>query len=259
MEFRSLVKKIIPDIFLKNFREIKQRRKELVYNCSTSPSVKFVKNSYAGKRCFIIGGAPSLNLMDLAPLNNEFCFAVNKGFHLREKGISQVEFYGLSDHNAFVEYGNEIPLDFAKHICIFGSIPWTRNPEKVSYIPMYTNKEKSRFMSSGFFQFNILKPVAHTNTIILQMLQVAVYAGFKEIYIIGVDNDFSGTNMHFYQDSAEEKENMIKWNYDPTNDNELAFNEAYKILTRKGILIFNAGVGGKLKSLPRIDFHKLFI
>lgn len=213
----------------------------------------------SGKRCFIIGGGPSINQMDLSPLNNEYCVAVNRGFLLQEKGLHQVEFYGLSDYNAYREYGHKISPDFAKHFCIFGAIPWDNQAIKnPSFFSMYSEHSKEKFMSNGFFQFDLSQPVAHTYTIALQMLQVAVHAGFSDVYFIGVDNDFSGANMHFYTDSEHEKKNMKDWNFNPCPDNERAFSQAFQILTRRGVNLYNAGVGGKLSALPRVDFRSLF-
>ena len=123
---------------------------------------------------------------------------------------------------------------------------------------MYTDIAREKFMSNGFFQFDLTQPVAHTYTIALQMLQVAVYAGFKDIYFIGIDNDFSGPNMHFYKDSMREKTSMQGWGFNPCEDNEKAFAAAFKILKQQNINIYNAGIGGKLNALPRVDYKDLF-
>lgn len=233
--------------------------KRIVYESVLPSSNRITKNSDSEKRCFIIGGGPSINLMDLTPLNHEHCMAVNRGFLLKNKGLHRVDFYGLSDVNAYREYGHLIPADFAKHFCIFGAIPWARTDiENLSVFSMYSPQAPKKFMSKGFFQFNLNQPVAHTYSVVLQMLQVAVFAGFRDIYIIGVDNDFSGTNMHFYPDSTTEKHNMKIWGLNPSPDNEEAFRQAYLILKPLGINLYNAGVGGKLTALPRVEFKELF-
>ena len=101
---------------------LKQDRKPV--NLTIVPqAIHFRKDSYLGKRCFIIGGGPSINEMNLNLLRLDYCLTVNRGFLLREQGIQNVEFYGLSDYGAHKEYGHLIPNDFAKNICIFGSIP----------------------------------------------------------------------------------------------------------------------------------------
>lgn len=258
-KIKRYARHMLPLWLVRTYLRIMYGSPKLIYS-SILPSQNHIPSrGYDGKRCFIIGGGPSINQMDLSPLNDEYCMAVNRGFLLQEKGLHQVEFYGLSDINAYREYGDKISPEFAKHFCIFGAIPWNNHTVKnPSVFSMYSEHSKNKFMSNGFFQFDLSKPVAHTYTVVLQMLQIAVFAGFKDIYFIGVDNDFSGVNMHFYPDSQEEKNNMKAWNIDPCPDNERAFFQAFQILQERGINLYNAGVGGKLTALPRVDFRSLF-
>lgn len=257
--FRKLIKSIAPSWAVRLYLRVRYGGPRLVYKNAIPAGTCIEKNSYKNKRCFIIGGGPSINQMDLSPLNNEYCMAVNRGFLLKQRGLPHVEFYGLSDHNAYKEYGSQVSADFAKNFCIFGEISWDRTDiENLSVFSMYSEHNKPKYMSKGFFQFDLSQPVAHTYTVVLQMLQVAVFAGFKDIYFIGVDNDFSGANMHFYTDSDHEKENMKDWNFNPCPDNEKAFQKAYAILKERNIHLYNAGVEGKLTALPRVDFRSLF-
>ena len=256
---RKLIKRFMPLWAVRLYLRLRYGGPRLIYRSYIPPQICIKKNTYKGKRCFIIGGGPSINQMDLSPLNTEYCIAVNRGFLLQEHGLDHVEFYGLSDISAYTEYGQMIPSNFAKNICIFGEIPWDRSDvENISAFSMYSEHCSHKYMSKGFFQFDLSQPVAHTYTIALQMLQVAVYAGFKEIYFIGIDNDFSGANMHFYKDSEKEKRNMLQWGLNPCPDNERAFFQAFHLLKKRGIYLYNAGVGGKLKALPRVDFQSLF-
>lgn len=259
MMIKKILRRIIPLFVYRLYYRARYGLDYYVYNSLMPLALHIKKDSYKGGRCFVIGGGPSINQMDLSPLNSEHCVAVNRGFLLKDRGLAHVEFYGLSDYNAYREYGTKIPSDFAEHFCIFGAIPWDNDKIKnVSFFSMYSEHSKDKFMSNGFFQFDLSQPVAHTYTVALQMLQVAVYAGFKDIYFIGIDNDFSGSNMHFYTDSDDEKKNMKDWQFDPSPDNEKAFEEAHAILKGRGINLYNAGVGGKLMALPRVDFKGLF-
>ena len=228
-----------------------------VYQARLPHIIRFEKDEYVGKRCFIIGGAPSINEMDLTPLNDEYCIAVNRGFLLRDKGLKQVEFYGVSDAGGYKDFGRHIPNDFAKHYCIIGNIPWDRNDIKPSVFSMYSESSKEKWMSKGFMQFDITKPLAHSYTVVLNMLQIAVYAGFKEIYFIGIDNNFFLPNMHFYKDSEKEISAIRRWNVDPTTNNNDAFGRAHSILKEKNVRIFNAGYGGNLTSIPRASYIDL--
>ena len=241
----------------KVYRHFSSRAPIAVYQARLPYIIRFEKDEYIGKRCFIIGGGPSINEMDLTPLNDEYCMVVNRGFLLRDKGLKNVEFYGVSDAGGYQDFGQDIPNDFAKHYCIIGNIPWDRDDIKPSVFSMYSEGSKKKWLSNGFMQFDITQPLAHSYTVVLNMLQIAVYTGFKEIYFIGIDNNFSLPNMHFYKDSKEEISAIKRWNLDPTTNNNHAFGRAHSILKEKGVRIFNAGFGGNLTSIPRVSYTDL--
>jgi len=215
------------------------------------------KDSYRGKRCFIVGTAPSIAKVDLTKLKNEYTFTVNRGFLLQDKGLENVDFYGISDQKAYDSYGKDLnPANF-KHCFVIGDIQWQLATDNVTTLDLYTRNTLFKKIRDGFFQFDITKPLASSSTVVLHMLQVAVWLGFKEIYFIGMDNDFSGKNMHFYKDTKEEKANMKHFD-DPCARNALSFLKADKVLRKKGVIICNAGVGGKLDEIPRVDYESLF-
>ena len=56
----------------------------------------------------------------------------------------------------------------------------------------------------------------------------------------------------------KEKKNIKDWRFDPCPDNEKAFCSANSILQPMGINLYNAGVGGNLRALRRVDFKELF-
>jgi len=88
--------------------------------------------------------------------------------------------------------------------------------------------------------------------------------GFKEIYFLGMDNDFpvivkhDGTviidekiNHHFY----EQKLRLATYNKDMF-EAEYAYAKDY--CKKKGVNIYNATRGGKLEVFERVDFDSLF-
>jgi hypothetical protein len=96
-------------------------------------------------------------------------------------------------------------------------------------------------------------------TVVLEVLQIAIYLGFKEIYFIGFDLNFITLERHFYK--SNEKENKIKhikWANENTQMMIENFKVADKILKEKDIRIFNAGVGGNLNTIERVDYNLLF-
>jgi hypothetical protein len=93
------------------------------------------------------------------------------------------------------------------------------------------------------------------------MIQFAAYMGFKEIYLIGVDCNYSKDNSTISADSYFDKRlfNSGRQYAAPEVDtNMLAFARAKEVCDKEGIHIYNATRGGKLEIFPRIDLDTLF-
>ena len=92
-------------------------------------------------------------------------------------------------------------------------------------------------------------------TVVYACLQWAVYLGFKEIYLLGCDFNFSknfdSPDDHFYQ----KVEQHYTFNYKIV---EKSYENAQTYAHTHGIMIYNATRGGKLEVFPRVDFDKLF-
>lgn len=84
-------------------------------------------------------------------------------------------------------------------------------------------------------------------------MQFAVYMGIKELYLIGVDFNYSLKNNHFYKNEIGiqnifDKENVYA-----------GYLAAKQYADSHGIKIYNATRGGKLEVFPRVDFDSLFV
>jgi hypothetical protein len=92
------------------------------------------------------------------------------------------------------------------------------------------------------------------------MIQFAAYMGFKEIYLIGVDCNYSAGN-----DVITEKSyfNPRLFNnnrsYAPpeVDTNLLAYARAREVCDKRGIKIYNATRGGKLEAFERADLDSV--
>lgn len=257
--FKQKVKALIPNKLLRLILPVYALfcGGNIIKSC-LKEKIALKKDQFKNKRCFIIGGAPSILKHDLAKLNDECTFVVNKGFTLHERGLDNATFYGMSDLAAYENYGDKIDPNYAKHHIILGNIPWKLTVKSLSVFSTYSGNEIFKHMHKGFFQKDITKPLSHCYTVVLYMLQIAVWLGFKEIYIIGVDNDFSGNNIHWYDDTQQEKDNIKKWTINNEEKNTIAFAKAYKMLAKEGVNIYNAGIGGSLNSIPRVNYESLF-
>ena len=103
-------------------------------------------------------------------------------------------------------------------------------------------------------------------TVTYVLIQIAVYMGFKEIYLLGVDHSFSRELLP--DGSLKINDGVINYfqsNYSKSNDTparikhmDLAYMQARMYCELNGIRICNATRGGKLEIFERVDFDKLF-
>jgi len=111
------------------------------------------------------------------------------------------------------------------------------------------------------FSDNMANVVYSGQTVTYSMIQFAAYMGFKEIYLIGVDCNYSKDNSVITADSYFDKRlfNASRPYAAPEVDtNLLAFARAKEVCDKKGVNIYNATRGGKLEIFPRVDFDSLF-
>lgn len=229
-----------------------------------NPSISRMKNIYQGKRCFIVGNGPSLKTEDLdtLKLNNEICFGVNKIFMIFDKTDWRPDFLAVVDKELFIHNTDkflslDIPIKF------FVNWPGLEIEKKTDYFLNYL--WEYAFPNKPRFSAQPDRIVFGGRTTVYDIcIQMAVYMGFKEIYLLGVDNTMSYTfhvSNHFIKDyySDEEATVLKSIGYRPCFDEiDLAYKHAEWHSRKNGYRIFNATRGGKLEIFERVDFETLF-
>lgn len=240
------------------------------YRKSDHKALKQFKSRYSGKRCIIIGSGPSLSISDLDKLKGEYSFASNKIFSIFEKTEWRPSFYLVSDNDITPEmyryssgFDERIVAKFFPANFRDGCVGSNSNAFFYNYVGCDTTgktlppfgDDMSKYLGEGF-------SVAYV------AMQMAVYMGFSEIYLLGLDFSWplykdcagniyeNGAVRHrFYQDNDEENEISI-----PNVElMENAYKQAKKYCDAHAIKIFNATRGGKLEVFPRVDFDDIFI
>lgn len=128
-----------------------------------------------------------------------------------------------------------------------------------SRIPFQVFRRKPRFTP------DLGKRLNEGGTITFFLLQIAVYMGFREIYMIGIDFSFSygigpdgkyfedkSIKNHFF-DEGKKIDTMPNLQY-----NLWAYEAAKSYADKNDLKIYNATRGGKLEVFPRVDFDTLF-
>lgn len=239
------------EISKKQIAKIKLRRKYLAEN--NIKTIQALKDKFNGERCFIIGGAPSLNQLDLTKLNNEFTFTVNRGYMMREKGLSHSTFHVMSDVNTFDDENviNEIPLDFMDKLFLYTGID-KFNPDGALYFDFYPLGHECKF------QTDLTKPLSLFGSVIFFAIQIAYYLGFKQIILIGVDLDYVSNMGHAYKETAGEVSRQYSHSILCCREMMQGLEVAQEFLTKEGVSILNASPAGKVDCMPRVKYEELF-
>ena len=227
--------------------------------------LRSLKNIHKGERCFVIGNGPSLTVSDLDCLKNEYTFAVNRIYMLFEKTDWRPTYYCVIDS-----------------VHLTNSIDDIRDVKaKMKFIPLFAlSKQKNDVADATYFNFvykpfypkmppfsgDITEEIYEGMTVTYVLLQIAVYMGFSEIYLIGQDHSYSreslpdgsikfnpGVVNYFQKDytKADDRPGAITYM-------NLSYEKARMYCEEHGIGIYNATRGGKLEIFNRVEFDSLF-
>jgi hypothetical protein len=219
------------------------------------------KNRYLGNRCFIIATGPSIILDDLNKMINEYTFGMNSICKIYDEIEFRPTFYGIQDIHVYKNLKKYINNYYCgkKNIFISSRIKkhfhldsnWNIFPLFTAYNAFdrwFNNRYKSKISD------NIYRCVYDGFSITISLIQIAMYMGFKQIYLVGADCDFQTENrLHFVE------HNVLDTTLDTAAERNIAGYEAvYKYASNNGISIFNATRGGKLELFKRVSFDDLF-
>lgn len=228
------------------------------------------KSRYVGRRCFFIGNGPSLRAEDLTRLHEagEITFAFNRIYNIFDQTPWRPTFYisqdekmlegcadtvcGLKAAAKFVP----IQLKWWNHIAI----------DDATYFNIVNQgvDDPERFL----FSDDISRCVYNSMTGMYTAAQLAVYMGFTEIYLIGVDHHFrisqnnqgeivvDSTVKDYFTDQYNQDKDKL---YIPNTERSTLTYVAMKHhCDSRGIRVYNATRGGRLEVFERVEFDSLW-
>ncbi|PJZ86286.1 hypothetical protein CH366_09285 [Leptospira harrisiae] len=227
-----------------------------------------LKNRYKGAECFIVGNGPSLRAEDLNWIAEKkiLSFGVNKIHLIYPQTQWRPNFYVCEDIpvlETIKEIVNE-ENDITKFLMKIPGINLDKNT-------IYINRIASEFTDMDFF----LEPVPFLfcgQTVIYICLQLALFMGFKKIYLLGIDFSWNfddadpddegfsilkSDSPHFVPNYFQkgEKQYLVTREHFEYMVRILHF--AKEILNDLGVEVFNATRGGKLEVFPRVSIDTL--
>lgn len=224
-----------------------------------------LKDIHKGQRCFVIATGPSLTLDDVEKLKDEVTIGVNSIYRLYDRTEFRPTYYTVLDEE--VQKKAEENIGRYKQFSTSGSFMNNLRRIKrgdINYIPLcYQN----HWFKLGNNRFDYSKNLKYSTdllcgfydkyTITNLAIDLAIYMGCKEIYLIGVDCNWSGPKVHF-----DESDDTPRMSHDIAYHTQKAMMVGYRFMEKetkkRGIHIFNATRGGMLEEFDRVDFDSLF-
>lgn len=235
----------------------------------TDERLKKLKDKYKERRCFIVATGPSLKMEDLDMLykHKELCISMNNIFKSESITKWRPDLYVYTDQMV-VDVEDEIEAYNVEYKLISDTNMdyWDgkKHADNIYCVHMNYNEREICFSD------DITKGVFCSCNVTYVCLQVAVYLGCKEIFLLGVDfyNLLNKANRksHFidgYNDDDKKIDSQLVLENIYTDEivekNQIrGYKKTKEFCDSKGIKVYNATRGGRLEVFPRVDFDSLF-
>ena len=246
-----------------------------------------LENIHKGKRCFVIGNAPSLNTQDLSVLKDEIVLTVNQISRNKQFKSLNTNYHFWADPGFFKENskeGDKELLEVMMSVNTEGNRPICFFPLEVKE---FVSKKKLdqvlnvRYFVPGHILFDQYKKIDFSgmipgmNTVVQYAIMLGIYMGCTEIYLLGCDctgilsyietKTDSGNFEYAYDISQAEAERMKAMlggvSCEQTFYGWAKIFEGYRLLggycKQKGVQLINVTNGGILDCLPRKKFENV--
>ncbi|MBX3746968.1 MAG: DUF115 domain-containing protein [Verrucomicrobiae bacterium] len=230
--------------------------------------LRTLRGACRGRRCFVMGNGPSLNHTRLDRLHDEFTIGSNGIFLLGDRTGYQTTVYTIEDRlvaedrrREANDYGAKwkvFPLDL--RYCL---------KDVVGASFLYCDRVTGG--SGPKFCFNLEEEIGWGGTVTYFNLQIAVYAGASEIYLVGVDHSYTDRFQirkagAVWTSEADDVNHFdpryfgrgYRWHDPKVERMEAAYKAAKCAAESVGVKIYNATVGGRLEVFARREFESLF-
>ncbi|MBY3596245.1 hypothetical protein [Rhizobium bangladeshense] len=236
---------------------------------------------HAGQRCFILGNGPSVKGLDLSRLQGENVITVSNGylhsdfdkFQSRYHCLPQIT-YGLMTPEDVIRWFNEMHSHLGGQQLFLSST----EAELVRKHNLFAGRTVRYLVLGESFDertsediVDISQPVPRVESVPVMALMIAMYLGFNEIILLGVDHDrfLSSTYQYAFDLKVQKGKDftvtadgvLTRGRHDEFQ--QLArlwrqYRAISNIAKANGIRIFNSTPGGALDEFERRPFQTWF-
>jgi hypothetical protein len=156
------------------------------------------KNVHAGERCFILGSGHSISEQDLTKLSGEIVMTQNHFHAHKDIGVIRPKYHVLIPKYQPTDFDNDWRTWFnSMNERLPGNCEiFMDKNTKYLIDEMQIFSERVHYISTGLSDtavrkapVDLVKPIMMIPTVLTECLAIAIYMGFKEIYLLGFDLD----------------------------------------------------------------------
>lgn len=233
----------------KSNKEMQRRNKQNDKNYSW---IKDLHNSHKDETCFIVATGPSLKIEDLDHLyeHNAYCFGMNSLIKAFNETKWRPNMYCIQDEYVFEKLKDDIFKCETLEIIVSNNIDKKfklMNRYKKFFI---NNLDHNMFHVRGYGKFKFSDDcycgIYDGYSITFSILQLAVYMGFKNIYLLGCDCNYNQRKHHFIDSGHKDPKAKIMG-----DKMIVGHRHFYEFAKSKKINVVNCTRGGMLEVYPR--------
>ena len=219
-----------------------------------------LKNALYGYRCVVIGNGPSLKMMDLNPLKEEYTIGLNRIYLMFESLGLTTDWLVAVNRFVLQQFSSEMEDPGCVTI-----LNWRyRNraeapgPGTVFLHPAPYKKSMDGSILKGYYP--------HIGSVTNVALEMAFFLGFSEVILIGVDHNYqhSGTGSQVVESAGPDPDHFSAdyfgkgtlWQLPDYQLMEHGFRENRRLFESDGRQIVDGTVAGKLDVFPKVDFYQ---
>ncbi|MEO8389154.1 hypothetical protein [Polaromonas sp.] len=233
-----------------------------------------LRDRHAGQRCFVLGNGPSAKTLDLAALQGRCVISVSNGYlHSgyaeaapRYHCVPQIT-YGRMTRDDAVKWFKEMHEGLglaelflneteAELVRTHGLFPG----RKVHYLAFRENFDQLQSRDL----IDLASPIPRVESVPVMAIMIAMYMGFKDVVLLGVDHDHFMSRQYLYafelgvQSGKDISTGACGEVQTPWHDEFQSLARLWRqyrvlrdIALKNGIRIVNATPGGELDEFPR--------
>ena len=261
-QLKNSLKRFTPPILVNKTKDLINYIDFLKYKEIVKNNVE-LKDKHKGGRCFLLGSGPSIKDENLKPLKNEIVFALNNFYvhdDFPEIMSGDVEKYYMTaplhppqTETEWKEWFSDMENNMPNNVNLIFGISNQINTAKIIMDRHNLFEDHQKYWFYGGININdyynyklrdidITRMIWIADTVSIYSLIFAIYMGFSEIYLLGMDHNYicnNESNYRFYKNGIHqnnEEERIIK-GYSRTK--HLSFG-MYKIFQQYELLTNNS-------------------